>query len=144
YLGSAAAGPGKRSGIAALTDEETIAIVAVPGVTAVGVQSALITHCEHLRYRFAVLDGPNHASIAAIRAHRSSYDTEYAALYYPWLQITDPETGGDIWVPPSGAVIGIYARTDVNRGVFKAPANEDVANVLDVQTRVLTGDQEIL
>jgi phage tail sheath protein FI len=146
YVGSLAAGPGRRAGIAALTDEETISIVAVPGVTAVGVQSALISHAENLRYRFAVLDGPRDATIAQIRAHRGSFDSKYAAIYYPWIQVTDPlsASGDSIDIPPSGPVIGIYARSDVERGVHKAPANEVVRGALDVVTRVLFGEQEVL
>ena len=144
YVGTLAAGPGQRTGIAALTDEETISIVAVPGITATGVQSALISHAENLRYRFAVLDGPRSASIAQIRAFRGSFDSNYAAIYYPWLEISDPVTGDPIQIPPSGPNIGIYARTDVERGVHKAPANEVVRGATDVATRVLFGEQEVL
>ena len=144
YLGTLAAGPGKRTGIAALTDEETIAIVAVPGITAVGVQSALISHAENLRFRFAVLDGPPQATVAEIRAFRGAFDSKYGAIYYPWVEVTDPTTGDPILIPPSGPTIGIYARTDVERGVHKAPANEVVRGASDLATRVLVGEQEVL
>ena len=57
-----------------------------------GLQSALIDHCENLRYRFAVLDGaaPPADSIADVQNQRQQFDTKYAALYYPWLLIADP------------------------------------------------------
>lgn len=144
YVGSLQAGPGTRTGIAALTDEETISIVAVPGITAVGVQSALITHAENMRYRFAVLDGPPEANIAAIRSHRGNFDSRYAAIYHPWVEVTEPRSGEPIRIPPSGPTIGIYARSDNERGVHKAPANEVVRNARDPATRVLFGEQEVL
>ena len=51
-------------------------------------QSALIDHCELMRYRFAVLDGRAAAAttrIADVQAQRQQFDTKYAALYHPWL-----------------------------------------------------------
>src|SRR2546423_6828927 len=80
-------GPGQRTGIQALTDIDSISIIAVPGITAQAVQNALINHCESLRYRFAVLDPapkslnpPKSADLAGIQAQRSQYDTKYAAI----------------------------------------------------------------
>jgi phage tail sheath protein FI len=144
YVGSLAAGPGTRTGIAALTDEETIAMVAVPGITAAGVQSALVTHAETMRYRFAVLDGPRGATIAQIRSFRGRFDSAYAALYHPWIFVTDPVSGDPIAVPPSGPTMGVYARVDVERGVHKAPANEVIRGATDLVSLVLFGEQEVL
>ncbi|WP_437983208.1 phage tail sheath family protein [Sorangium sp. So ce117] len=143
YIGSPA-GPGERTGIAALVDEDEIALVAVPGIVSRSVQVALIDHAENAKYRFAVLDGPRDADLAAIRAHRSNFDTSRAALYYPWVQVTDPLTGDTIEAPSSGIVLGVYARSDGERGVFKAPANEVARGALDLMTIVSQGDQEIL
>jgi hypothetical protein len=144
YNGDPGAEPGKRTGIEALTEEESIALVAVPGIFSPAVQSALITHCEKLKYRFAVIDGPHDAGIAAIRQHRNNYDSKYAALYYPWITIADPLTGEPVNVPPSGTVLGIYGRSDGERGVHKAPANEVTRNATGVVTRVSFGEQEVL
>jgi phage tail sheath protein FI len=138
-------GPGHRTGIQALAERDDIAIVAVPGVTDVAVQEALITQCELLKYRFAVLDGaPHNSDVAAIQAHRNNYDSKYAAYYQPWLQTLDLTTGNALLVPPSGAVIGIYARSDNERGVHKAPANEVVRNVFDLEYTFGNGEQEVL
>ncbi len=138
-------GPGNRTGIQSLTERDDIAIVAVPGVSDVAVQEALITHCELLKYRFAVLDGIPHASdVAKIQAHRNNYDTKYAGEYEPWLQTLDLTTGNTLLVPPSGHVIGIYARSDNTRGVHKAPANEVVQNVLDLEYQFGNGEQDVL
>ncbi len=140
-----------------LAQIDDIAIVAAPGHSALGatafqnVQSALISHCERLRYRFAVLDTPPAQVVSQARDVRSRMDTTYAALYYPWVTVANPlwRPGQEIIpreidLPPSGFVTGIYARTDVNRGVWKAPANEVVRNALRFEQEITHGQQEVL
>ncbi|WP_370961940.1 phage tail sheath family protein [Amycolatopsis sp. cg9] len=122
-------GSGKRTGIVALEDIDEIAICAVPGVWAGTVESALVTHCEQLKDRFAVLDPRDGLDLEGIQEFREPFDTKYAALYYPWLVVNDPSTNRFVEVPPSGHIIGIYARTDVERGVHKAPANAVVRGI---------------
>lgn len=116
-------GSGKRTGIVALEDIDEVAICAVPGVWSGTVESALITHCEQLKDRFAILDPQDNLDIEGIQAFREPFDTRYAALYYPWLVVNDPSTSRFVDVPPSGHLAGIYARVDTDRGVHKAPAN---------------------
>ncbi|MGB8768533.1 MAG: phage tail sheath C-terminal domain-containing protein [Candidatus Korobacteraceae bacterium] len=142
-------GPGNRTGIQALTDAEDIAIVAVPGIVSQSVQNALITHCETLQYRFAVLDpaphaGDNPPTLTDIQSQRNQYDTKYAAIYYPRIVVLDPLTDVDITVPPSGHMAGIYARVDDQRGVYKAPANEVIGGIDAIEVKVSKGDQDIL
>jgi phage tail sheath protein FI len=138
-------GPGQRTGIQALIDADDISIIAAPGKTTATVQNALITQCANLRYRFAVLDGeenPPGGSVASILAHRSLYDTSYAAYYTPWLAIT---VGSQtVYLPPSGYVAGIFARVDGARGVWKAPANEVVLNVTGLRLNINKGEQDVL
>ncbi|MEU5641254.1 phage tail sheath C-terminal domain-containing protein [Streptomyces milbemycinicus] len=122
-------GSGKRTGIAALEDIDEVAVCAVPGVWSGTVESALVTHCELLRDRFAILDPQDGLDIEGIQAFREPFDTKYAALYHPWLVTRDPATGRDIEVPPSGHMAGIYARVDVERGVHKAPANAVIRGI---------------
>jgi phage tail sheath protein FI len=98
-----------------------------------------------MRYRFAVLDGelePLGMSVTSILAHRNAYDTSFASYYTPWVEITENET--PMYVPPSGYVTGIYARTDVQRGVHKAPANETLLGITGLRTYLTTGEQEVL
>jgi uncharacterized protein len=116
-------GSGHRTGIQAMEDIDEIAICAVPGMWSQTVQAALINHCELLEDRFAILDPPDGETIDGIGAFRQVFDTEYAALYYPWCVTVDPSTSQNVHVPPSGLMAGIYANTDINRGVHKAPAN---------------------
>ena len=120
-------GPGRRSGIEAFQEITDVSIMAVPGVTDANVQAKLIAHCEGLTSRFAVLDAPlDCTGVDELNRHRSAYDTTYAALYAPWVQVYDPLLRRPTFLPPSGSMCGIYARTDIQRGVFKAPANEVV------------------
>lgn len=120
-------GPGKRTGIEAFQEISDVSIMAAPGVTDPNVQAKLVAHCEGLTSRFAVLDAPLSAtSVDELNTHKSAYDTSYAALYAPWVQVFDPLLKRATFLPPSGSVCGIYARTDIERGVHKAPANEVV------------------
>ncbi len=148
YIGTDG-GPGNRTGIQSLIDADDIAIVAVPGVTSQHVQNALITHCETLRYRFAILDPAPHSggttpTMDDIQAQRNLYDTKYAAIYYPRISVLDPLTNLDITVPPSGHIAGIYARVDDTRGVFKAPANEVIGGIDAIEVKLSKGDQDVL
>ncbi len=144
-------------GLGALGEIEDIAIVAVPDTVALAdaeQQTAvqdLIAHCEQERYRMAVVDPPSESSISEVREFRSQFDTKYAALYYPWLRIVDPTRRPDpgmppplLDIPPSGAVAGIYARSDIERGVHKAPANEVVLGITDFTTNVTYDRQSVL
>jgi hypothetical protein len=140
---------GEKSGLMAFEDLEDISIVAAPGSTrsaadAAGVRAALISHCERMRYRVAVLDSDPAQTLGEVRDIRAKMDSTHAALYYPWVRVFDPLTETEIHLPPSGFVAGIYARTDVERGVHKAPANEVVRLALGFETLVNTAQQEVL
>jgi uncharacterized protein len=144
-------GPGNRTGIRALEDIDEISIIAAPGVTSLVVQQALINQCEDLKDRFAVLDPAPRAGNAAprlddIRNQRNNFDTRYAALYYPRVLVDDPTTDdpAPVPVPPSGHIVGIYARTDTTRGVHKAPANEVIRGIEDYETLITKREQDIL
>ncbi len=106
----------------------------------------LLAHCEKLKDRFLVIDPPpgKTPSDLAGSPPRDHWESKYAAFYYPWLRIYDPLTQGLRTVPPGGHVLGVYARTDVERGVHKAPANEPVRGVAGLAYRVGKGEQEIL
>ncbi|GGR38853.1 phage tail sheath family protein [Streptomyces netropsis] len=126
-------GSGSRTGIQALEDIDEVAVCAVPGVSNRTVLDALTTHCETLGDRFAVFDGPPDATLEEIRDFREPLSTDRAALYYPWLRVPDPTAAGATAAPPSGHLMGVYARTDVERGVHKAPANTVVRGIVPVE-----------
>jgi phage tail sheath protein FI len=60
--------------------------------------------------------------------------SKYGAFYFPWIRVLDPVSGVPIEIPPGGHIAGIYARSDIERGVHKAPANEVIRGLyLDPQ-----------
>lgn len=146
FVGTDSEDPDGRTGIHSLRNEDSISIVAVPGRTSVTVQKALVAHCELMRYRFAVMETPVSSGLRDARGQRQNFDTTRAAMYYPWLVLADPfgQSGDLIKVPPSGHVMGIYARSDSERGVWKAPANEVVRGILQFETTLTKGEQDIL
>jgi len=120
-------GPGKRTGIQSFLENTVASIIAVPGVTIPEVIVSLITHCENQQNRFAILDvAQDNVKLNDILECREMVDSTYAAMSQPWVQVFDPITKKPGFVPPSGSVAGVFSRTDVTRGVHKAPANEIV------------------
>lgn len=138
-------GPGKRTGIQAFVDNDAVSLMAVPGVTDPNVQLMLVAHCENLASRFAVLDIPRETKkVSDVINHRDIFDSHYAALYHPWLEVFDPLDKKNIMIPPSGSILGIYARSDNTRGVHKAPANEVVRACVGLDCQYNKGEQDIL
>ena len=74
----------------------------------------------------------------------AGYDSKYATLYWPWIKVFDPVAGQARFVPPSGHVAGLWSRTDTERGVHKAPANDVLRGVVEVQNTVTKGEQDLL
>lgn len=100
---------------------------------ATSIEKAVIDHCERLRFRFAAVDAAKNGDPTSLDPRTDLQDTQYAGFYTPWLVASDPESGARVVVPPGGHVLGIYARSDTERGVFKAPANEVVRGALDLK-----------
>jgi uncharacterized protein len=156
YEGVADPSKTTKTGLKAFEDIDDISIVAAPGSTANYTSSTLrtddantiisllIAHAEYMRYRIAVLDSGDNLSISQARAMRAKFDSKYAALYYPWVRILDPVTRVEINLPPSGFVAGIYARNDITRAVYKAPANEVVNLALGFEVMLNKSQQEVL
>jgi uncharacterized protein len=96
--------------------------------------------------RVAILDTPCNLSPQDAKRWReveTNYDSKYAALYYPWIKVAG-DNGSPIMIPPSGHMAGVWARNDNERGVHKAPANEVVRGVLEVETPITKGEQDTL
>ena len=109
-------------------------------------QSAMIAHCENMGDRVAILDSPpgmGPQQVAEWRRNEVGYDSKYAALYYPWIEVVDVE-GKPFYLPPSGHMAGIYARTDSEQGVHAAPANQELHGVLGLESWVTRGEQDLL
>ncbi len=131
-------------------DEIAIVAAPLPPDTAQAalnaVQASLVAHCQKMQDRVAILDSAR--DIASDNLIVSTDDTGiwrpaanpdgYGAFYFPWLKVADPlgQPGARVAVPPSGHLAGIYARSDAERGVHKAPANEVIMGALDVRYQV--------
>src|SRR5690606_7598331 len=146
-----------QEALAALDAIDGISIIAAPGSSASAthaqaIRTELVTNAEARgAYRIAVLDGPPAQTVGQIRNVRATMDSDHAALYHPWVIVSNPDARpGDrsrpleIAVPPSGHVSGIYARNDAERGVYKAPANEVVTGALRFESAITMGQQEVL
>ncbi len=135
-------GPGARTGLKCFEEVDEIAIVAAPGQISPAVQDALLSHCETRKDRFAVLDSPETITGGVDKLPKPR-DSKYGGYYFPWIQVYDPDKG-NIFVPPSGHICGVYSRTDSERGVHKAPANEIVRGALGLKYNVSKGEQDLL
>jgi len=109
------------------------------------VQTAMVSQCEQLRSRVALLDAPystardGRLGLAPIRAWRRRFDSSYAALYFPWVEVSDPlrlNGAPTRAIPPSGHVAGFIARTDLEIGVHKAPANGPLVWIQDLTVAI--------
>ena len=155
YLGDSA----DRTGFGGLEAVDEVSMVAVPDLMAAyqrgaidleavkAVQLGLIAHCELMGDRVAIIDPPPSLNARQIRVWRqetAGYDSNYAALYYPWIKTFDPASGQSRLIPPSGHVAGVWARNDAERGVHKAPANEVIRGAVDLELQITRGEQDLL
>ena len=138
-------GPGKRTGLQAFQENNNVSIMLIPGITMPEVQSSLVGFCEGKKSCFAILDIPmDLKKTNDVVNFRDMYDSTYAAIYHPWLQMFDAGAKRPAYFPPSGAMAGIYARSDTDRGVHKAPANEVVRGCTGLSCNYNNGEQDIL
>lgn len=155
YVGDA----DRRTGLGGLEAVDEITMIAVPDLmsayqrglldleSVIAVQQGLISHCELMGDRVAILDPPPGLSPQGARSwrtDRANFDSKYATLYYPWISVADPASGRATLVPPSGHIAGVWARNDDTRGVHKAPANEVVRGAVALQTQLTKGEHDLL
>jgi phage tail sheath protein FI len=148
--------PAAKTALKSFEDLTDISIVAAPGYSAGGngtelqqanmltVAGLLIAHCEKMRYRIAVLDSADSQDLTDVSLYRGQLDSEWAALYYPWVRILDPVTDTEINLPPSGFVAGLYADNDILYGVHKAPANMVVQLFIGFEVLLNKAQQDVL
>lgn len=130
-----------------------------------GLMEMLITRCENSApspaYKMVVLDPPpvrvgqnNNAPIEPERYRPQDVAkwldmfgrrSQFAALYYPWIKVPDVQRSGQpITIPPSGHILGVWARTDETRGIHKAPANVTPRGVTSLAYDTNFREQEYL
>jgi uncharacterized protein len=141
-------GPGERWGLLAVAANEEVSLLAIPDamrfydrepgpageLKAQHVQDTMISICENMKDRFAILDIPQSKDLDWVMRWRRRTDSSYAAYYFPWLRAVGPDERAHI-VPPSGYLAGCYARRDLE-GVHCAPANIEIEGVEDVALRL--------
>lgn len=141
YIGDTNAPPDDRTGLAAFALIDEIALLCVPDevFSEEGqITEQLLLQCEQLKDRFAILQYRNNVTTFDELRNRRPRPSLYGAVYFPWIRVFDPIKRDTVLVPPGGHVTGIFARTDNERGVHKAPANADVRGII---TQDLSGNR---
>jgi phage tail sheath protein FI len=129
------------------TEQIDIDIIAIPGHTSTQVALGLIDFCENYRQDcMAIIDPPFGLTVREVVQWQNGvhplnsvrFDSDFAALYWPWLKLRDTFNNVNVWVPPSGSVMAVYARNDQIAAPWFAPAGVNrgvVPNILDVFSR---------
>jgi phage tail sheath protein FI len=138
--------PGERTGLHAFREIDNISMVCVPDENDhTSLRGEIVEHCQvQTGDRVAILQPAAGTQPDAVRTEAGEVDTSYAALYYPWVTVFDPDTGIETPVPPGGHVAGVYARSDTQHGVHKAPANEVIRGIQSLELTLTDGDQSQL
>ncbi len=143
---------GKRSGLRGFEQIDEIALVCAPNqnldkddnlTMANQVADKLISHCEKMNTRFAIL-AFDEKSVPIATLKKRPRPSQYAAVYFPWIYILDPVTQVPKLITPVGHIAGIYARSDNERGVHKAPANEVVKGAAKLEFQLVRAEQASL
>ena len=139
-----------KEGLAALEDLNTIDLICAPDIMTLPrsqidreevriKQSTILNHCHRQGDRFAILDSLPQADLPAVLEQRQRLTATHGALYYPWIRSQD-----DYFIPPCGHLAGVYARSDNRIGVHKAPANEILEGVLELEITLTDAQQSQL
>ncbi|MCL5103012.1 MAG: phage tail sheath subtilisin-like domain-containing protein [Armatimonadetes bacterium] len=145
----------QHTGFHAFDEIDALNILLAPGVATAQVISGGITYVESRKDVLFIAEAPIHLEpleVVDFRKGRGTYthtafNSSYAALYYPWLEIADPLTGKSKLVPPTGAVAGCIARSDQKTDVWYAPAGIDrgrIFNVLSLAYKTSRGERDAL
>lgn len=149
---------GLEDGLAALEPLDTIDLVCVPDLATLAeakpeevcrLQRQVLAHCDKLGDRFAILDSqrgddPEKIKKRPDELRQGGVSGTNGALYFPWIGLGGLDDTGRRtvrYVPPCGHVAGVYAACDEQVGVHKAPANEELAGVLDLQFKLTDAQQ---
>lgn len=150
---------GSAAALDALAVVEDVSIVAAPGLITPTAYAALTAHCEALRDRVAIFDGPGELTDAHLKVMAGAAGEApdgwrmpppspegYTTLYAPRIMVADPEAqaGGTVRVPASGHIAGAWVANDVQRGVWKAPTAVSVAGAVDVARRLNEAEQSLI
>ena len=127
---------------------DDVNLICVPGQVSEAMTTAILSYAENRGNVFAIVDGAKSADVTTIKTFRKSLSCKNGALYYPWIKVSDPlsKTGKLRDCPTCGHIMGIYARTIQERGVWKAPAGTEatVRGAVEVVKLLVKGDCDVL
>jgi uncharacterized protein len=146
------------TGMYALSEPEQIDIdlIAVPGHCSTSVVTALLDLCQNVRMDcMAIIDPPFGLTVGEIvhwqngthPLNTTRFDSDFGALYWPWVKIRDNFNRVDIWAPPSGSVMATIARSDSLSAPWFAPAGVNrgtVPNITDVFSRPTLDERDLM
>ncbi len=146
------------TGIYALSEPEQIDIdlIAVPGHSSTAVVTAMLDLCQNMRMDcLAIIDPPFGLTVNEIvdwqngthPLNSTRFDSDFGALYWPWVKIRDNFNRIDIWAPPSGSVMATIARSDQLAEPWFAPAGVNrgiVPNITDVFSRPTLEERDLM
>lgn len=136
------------------TEEAPLDILAVPGVTIQSVQDEMIEICQSRGDAVALIDIPDSPTVStpaeALQfvngtlsgGRTTSLNNNYAAVYWPWIQVYDEFKDANIWTAPSGHVAAVYANNDNRQAPWFAPAGLKRGNVVGAQQLRYSPDQD--
>jgi len=147
--------PSQHTGLYGFDEIDALNLLMVPGVTTVPVINAGIGYAEGRKDLLFIADTPMHLEpLEAVDFRKgqgmyshAAFNSSYAALYYPWLEISDPVNSRKKLVPPCGAVAGCIARSDQKTNVWNAPAGIDrgrIFNTLSLAYKTSRGERDVL
>jgi hypothetical protein len=107
-------------------DDYKYNLISAPGLYQAdysSVLNTLVSNTENRGDNIIILDLEAYdSSITAVTGTANSKDTSYAASYWPWCMVTDPDSGQRVWVPASTLIPGVYASNDRTAEAWFAPA----------------------
>ncbi len=140
--------PGKHTGLYAF-DPLSVQLIGLD-TSDTDVLTAALSNCEDRGDCMVVGSVPEGTTVETAAEFGGGLQAKkvYGALYVPWVQVLDPTPGssGRRLIPPTGHVMGVYARTEETRGIQKAPAGDDarLLGVLDVEYPISDNDHTFL
>lgn len=127
---------------------DDVNLICIPGQVSEGMTKAILDYADKRGNIFAIVDGAKSANVEEIVEFRKKFPNKNGALYYPWIKVSDPlsKTGKVRECPPCGHIMGVYARTIQERGVWKAPAGTEavIRGAVGVVSLLIKDDCDVL
>ena len=140
-------------GLLANADEFQYNVITTPGlIYSVSAHATplntLISNIENRGDAIIVMDLETYGStVSAATTTAESLDTSYAASYWPWVQVTDPDAGKLVWAPASTLIPGVYAANDATSEAWFAPAGINrggLGNVVQAERKLTQSNRDSL